>query len=299
MSAVVSLQNVWKRYGRVTALRDLSIEVQPGEILGILGQDGAGKSTLLKLLTGLVWPASGSVHLFGKELRGAFIAIAARFGALVGEPAFYEQLTVRRNLLIQGRLAGKPVSVNRVLDWVDLVDVAHERVESLSSGMRRRLALAQALLTEPELLLLDEPFLGLDVEATQRGMELLRNLATNAGVTTIFSTHMLYEAETLSDRVAMLHEGHLVSCEESEALHAYTPDQVEVLLEGAESAGKKLAEQPWVEQVDVRPGRLIVRLREKSVPNLNAFLVQSGYRVSGLFPRRRTLQDYLLKVMNQ
>lgn len=299
MSAVVSLQNVWKRYGRVTAVRGVSLEVQSGEILGVLGQDGAGKSTLLKLLTGLVRPSSGAVHLFGKELRGSFTEVAARFGALIGEPAFYDQLTVRRNLLIQGRLAGKPVSVNRVLDWVDLVDVAHERVESLSPGMRRRLALAQALLTEPDLLLLDEPFLGLDIEATQRSMELLQSLNANAGVSIIFGTHMLYEAETLSDRVVLMHEGHLVACEESEALHAYIPDQVEVLLEGAESAGKKLAEQSWIEHVDVRPGRLIVRLREKGVHQLNSYLVQSGYRVSGLFPRRRTLQDYLLKVMNQ
>lgn len=299
MSAVVSLQNVWKRYGRVTALRGISFDLQGGEILGILGQDGAGKSTVLKLLTGLVWPSSGNVQLFGKELRGSFTETAARFGALIGEPAFYDHLTVRRNLLIQGRLAGKPVSVNRVLDWVDLVDVAHERVESLAPGMRRRLALAQALLTEPELLLLDEPFLGLDIEATQRSMELLRSLSASAGVSIIFGTHMLYEAETLSDRVVVLHEGQLAVSEESEALQAYVPDQVEVLLEGAESAGRKLAEQPWIEHVDVRPGRLIVRLREKSAHHLNSYLVQSGYRVSGLFPRRRTLQDYLLKVMNQ
>ena len=299
MSTVISLKNLSKRYGHVAALSGLTLDIQPGEIFGVLGQDGAGKSTLLKILTGLVRPTSGEVLLFGKDLHTGFLEAAARFGALIGEPAFYGQLSVRRNLLLQARLAGKPVSVNRVLDWVDLVEVAHERVDDLPLTTRRRLALAQALLSEPELLLLDEPFQGLDFEAAQRGMDLLARLRDEARVTTVLATHMLHEVESVVDRVALLHEGRLLACEGVETLLAYHPDQAEVWLEGAEAAARRLSEQAWVAEVMTRPGRLTVRLHEKGVHYLNSFLVQAGYRVDALIPRRRTLQDYLFKVMNK
>jgi ABC-2 type transport system ATP-binding protein len=154
------------------------------------------------------------------------------------------------------------------------------------------------MLTEPELLILDEPTAGLDVEATQEVLQLLRRLAEEAKVTILFSSHLLNEVEMLCQRVAILNQGRMVACERIGSLLSYDQTQIEVLLDGVEGAAKRLAEQSWVESVDVKPGRLHVHLREANASQLTGFLVNAGYQVTGVIPRRRTLQDYFLRVMN-
>lgn len=298
MATCISFSGVTKRYGSTLAVEDLSFEVETGEVLGLLGPNGAGKSTTLYMLAGLVRPTSGSISVFGKDLRRNFIEIAGRMGILVDRPAYFDYLTVRRNLKLQARLAGREINVDRILDMVGLLASGDTKARALSHGMRQRLGLAQAMLTEPELLILDEPTAGLDVEATQEVLQLLRRLAEEAKVTILFSSHLLNEVEMLCQRVAILNQGHLVACERIGSLLSYDQTQVEVLLEGLEGAAKRLAEQSWVESVDVKPGRLHVHLREANASQLTGFLVNAGYQVTGVIPRRRTLQDYFLRVMN-
>lgn len=175
---------------------------------------------------------------------------------------------------------------------------ASVKAGDLSQGLRQRLGLAQAMLTEPELLVLDEPTLGLDVEATHEILTLLRHLADEAKVTILFSSHMLHEVEQLCDRVAILNQGKLVACERTDALLSYDQSRVEVLLDGEEKAAKRLSEQPWIVEVQAKPGRVLVHLREDNVNQLASFLVNAGFQVSGIIPKRRTLKDYFLKVMN-
>lgn len=298
MPVVVNIENVTKRYGAKLAVSELSLAVESGQVVGLLGPDGAGKSTVLNMLSGLVRPTSGAISLFGKDIRRSFLDVASRIGVFVENPGFFEHLTVRRNLLLQARLAGRPINIARVLDWVGLVETANERPQDLPPSLRRRLALGQALLTEPELLLLDEPFLGLDIEEVQPLFRLVRRLTEEAGVTVVFATRLMHAIEALCDHLAVLRDGRLLASAPAEGLLAYEPDQMEVLLDGSESAGKRLAEQSWVAHVEIKPGRLFVQLRDKNAPQLNAFLVNAGYRVHGLLPRRRTLQDFLLKVTN-
>jgi ABC-2 type transport system ATP-binding protein len=290
---------VTKLYGATVAVNGLSLEVQPGEVVGLLGPNGAGKSTTLYMLAGLVRPSTGTISIFGRDRQKHFLDIAARMGVLVERPAFQEHLNLRRNLLYHGKLTGKAVNVDRILDLVGLLDMAHKKVGSLSLGMRQRLGLAQAMLTEPELLLLDEPSTGLDVESTQEVLQLLRRLADDAGVTILVSSHMMHEVEVLCDRVAIMNEGRLVACERIETLVSFDQSQVEVILDGAEGAARKLNEQPWVEKTEVKTGRLLVRLNGADVHQLIAFLMNAGYHLSGIIPKRRTLRDYFLKVLNQ
>ncbi len=298
MPVVVNIDNVTKRYRANLAVSELSLTVESGHVAGLLGPDGAGKSTVLNMMSGLVRPTSGTVSLFGKDIRKSFLEVAPRIGVFVENPGFFEHLTVRRNLLLQARLAGRPVNIVRVLDWVGLVAAANERPQHLPPPLRRRLALGQALLTEPELLLLDEPFLGLDLEEVQPLFQLVRRLTEEAGVTVIFATRLMHAVEALCDHLVILREGKPLASAPAEGLLAYEPDQVEVLLDGPEAAGRRLREQPWVAHVEIKPGRLFVQLREKNVPQLNAFLVNAGFRVHGVLPRRRTLQEFLLKVTN-
>ncbi|MBI2423387.1 MAG: ABC transporter ATP-binding protein [Candidatus Hydrogenedentes bacterium] len=298
MAACIQFNKVSKFYGSRMALGGLNLEVRSGEVLGLLGPNGAGKSTALYILAGLVRPTSGTVNVFGKNLLRSRLAIAARMGVLVERPAYFESLSVRKNVALHARLAQCSINIDRVLDRVGLLDQSAQRAGTLSLGMRQRLGLALAMLTEPELLVLDEPTNGLDVEAAQEVLELLRNLAVQAGVTIVLSSHLLTEVEFLCDRVALLNQGRLVACERMEKVLAYDEKAVDVLVDGAESAAKRLTEEKWVESVSFRPGRLQVRLRDESISHLNAYLLNAGYQIGGILPRQRTLQEFLLKAAN-
>ena len=298
MVACIQVSKLRKRYGTTVAVGELSLEVESGEVFGLLVPNGAGKSTTLYMLAGLVAPSSGKITIFGKESRKNFLEIAARTGVLVEQPTFYNYLTARQNLLLSTRLAAREVTVDRALDLVGLLEAGDKKVGKLSAGMRQRLGLAQAILTEPELLLLDEPANALDPEATQDVLRLLHRLAEETKVTVVLASHMLHEVELLCDRVAILNEGRLVACEPVDALLSYNQSHVEVLLDAPEAAAKRLEEQNWVESVRVWPGKVEVKLLEPNAHQLTTFLVGAGYRIAGIIPRRRTLKDYFLKVIN-
>jgi ABC-2 type transport system ATP-binding protein len=299
MGSCIQISHLSKRYGKHLAVNDLSFEVETGEVMGFLGLNGAGKSTTLYMLAGLVRPTSGSISIFGKNLHRNFLSIAPQVGVLVERPAFYDYLSARENLKLSARLAGRDVTVDRALDRVGLLSAGRKRVGVFSTGMRQRLGLAQALLLEPALLILDEPTNGLDPEATRDMLELLKNLADESQVTILISSHMLHEVEQLCDRVVVINKGHLVSCDRTDALLSYDEQKVEVLLDSPEAAAKKLSTQTWVESVEIRPGRLEVKLREDNAHQLTAFLVASGYRLTGVIPRQHTLQEYFLKALNR
>jgi ABC-2 type transport system ATP-binding protein len=299
MPTCIQLEKLTKCYGKTVAVGGLSFEVETGEVLGLLGPNGAGKSTTLYMLTGLVRPTAGSVSLFGRDLHNHFLDIAQRMGVLVERPSFYEHLSARRNLMIFAQLAGREVNIDRALDRVDLLRAGDGKVRGFSQGMRQRLGLAQALLTEPELLILDEPTSGLDIEATQEVLALLRQLAEEAKVTIVFSSHLLHEVETLCDRVAVLNEGNLVACEAMDALLSYDESRVDVLVDAPDAVAKRLGEQDWVTGVSSYPGRVHVRLDGVSVNHLTAFLVNNGYKLAGVIPKRRTLRDYFLEVLQK
>ncbi|MCH7908084.1 MAG: ABC transporter ATP-binding protein [Candidatus Hydrogenedentes bacterium] len=298
MPQVICLDNITKTYGATVAVNGLSLEIEQGEIFGLLGPNGAGKSTTLYMLSGLVKPTSGTLSIFGKDLRRNFLDIIPRMGVLVERPSFYEYLTVEKNLLISSRLAGKHVTIDRALDLVGLVHLADKRVSTLSRGMRQRLGLAQAFLTEPELLILDEPTNAIDPEHALEIVQLLRRLSDSASVTIVISSHTMYEMETLCDRVAIINQGKLVSLESTDTLLSYDTSRIEVLIDSPEPAARRLRDESWVESVEVERGRLQVYLRDSTPHHLNSFLVASGYKVSGLMPRRRTLQEHFLKALN-
>jgi len=296
MDSCIVMENVTKRYGRTVAVGDLSLEVRQGEVLGLLGPNGAGKSTTIGMLSGLIRPTSGRITVFGLDLVRDHPAIARRMGVLVERPAFPDYLTVRRALKIYALLSGSNVSVEAVMARTGLAHVARKHVGALSQGMRQRLGIAQAILTEPELLVLDEPTSGLDVEGTRDTLRFLRRLCNEAGVTIVFSSHQMQEVETLCDRVAILNEGGLVACEEKKTLLSWDLANVDLLVDRPDEAAKALAQLDWVTAIKVRPEGLHVHLDGPKSDKLAAWLVGQGFRVSGVVPHRRTLEDYFLRV---
>jgi ABC-2 type transport system ATP-binding protein len=219
---VVRLAGVSCRRGRRQALHRVSVEVQPARVTGVLGPNGAGKSTLLGVVAGLYRPFEGSAWVLGEHLPARGAGLRRRIGVVLQETALYEELTVTENLRLTAALysLARPAQrITEVLELIDLADRAGDLVSSLSGGMRRRVTLARALLHEPELLIIDEPTLGIDAEARHAIWEHIRLLRAR-GTTVMVASNYLDEVQALCDIAAVLYEGRLVAYETPESLVA-------------------------------------------------------------------------------
>ncbi len=261
----VVVRDLSKSYGSIQALRGVSLEVARGEWFGLLGPNGAGKTTFLALLTGLLPPDRGEVRIAGLPLRGHRRRILGRIGLVPQELALYPTLSARENLTFFGRLYGLGGRALRrrieaVLEAVGLRDRADDRVETYSGGMKRRLNLAAALLHEPELLLLDEPTVGVDPQSRNRIFELLKGLQAR-GVTLIYTTHYMEEAQRWCDRVAILDRGEILALDAPRRLiERFGVGRVRVQLDGADPhpLAEALRRRPGVEALRIVPGGLEV-----------------------------------------
>jgi ABC-2 type transport system ATP-binding protein len=209
---VIELKQVSKCFGERWAVDQLTLAVPAGEIYGLLGHNGAGKSTAIGMMLGQVWPTSGEVKVCGFEVGTHRRDALQKVGAIFESPAFYDYLSGWRNLEILSSYTA-PTSRSRlqeVIDWVGLTDREHSKVRTYSHGMRARLALAQALLPEPELLILDEPSDGLDPEGIHEMRQTILRLHRELGLTILLSSHFLSEVEQLCTRIAVLNQGRKV-----------------------------------------------------------------------------------------
>ena len=207
--AVLVLRGLTKRYRARTAVSDLSLDVQRGDIYGFLGPNGAGKTTTIRMIVGLIRPTAGSVIIAGDHLRAWHRAPLGRLGAIVEAPALYTYLSGRDNLRMFADLTGRypRQRIDQVLDRVGLTDRASDKVAEYSHGMKQRLAIAAALLPAPELVLLDEPTNGLDPGGIRDTRDLIRSLARDDGLTVFLSSHLLAEVQQLCNRGAVLLQG--------------------------------------------------------------------------------------------
>jgi ABC-2 type transport system ATP-binding protein len=226
--AVLSLRNVTLRYGGFVAVDGLSLEVQSGEVFGLLGPNGSGKSTTLSAVAGALPAATGEIRVAGLRSGDDPLGYRRQIGLVPQELALFEELTAEQNLLFFGRLYGLTgLSLRRrtqeVLDFVRLREHGRRRVRLLSGGMQRRLNLACALLHEPALLLLDEPTVGLDIQSRDAIFASLRDLR-DRGRALVFTTHHLEEAELLCDRIGIMDHGRLIAQGTLRQLSADLPD---------------------------------------------------------------------------
>jgi len=220
----VEVRDVTCTFGRVRALDGLSLSIQPGTVVGVVGPNGAGKTTLIDVMCGLVRPSKGMVRVLGDDIATNAAGIRARIGVLPQETALYDEVTPIQNLRFAGALYGVPnvdARIAEVLELVGLAARARDVVRGFSGGMQRRLAIARALLHNPPLLILDEPTVGVDVEARHQIWAHIRSLRAG-GRTVVLTTNYLDEAEALCDRVAILRAGTLVAEDTPAGLTART-----------------------------------------------------------------------------
>ena len=294
---MITTRALTKRFGAVTAVQAVDLDVRAGDRYGLLGPNGSGKTTLVRMLLGLVYATSGEIEVMGQRIPRHVREVLPHVGALIEEPAAYPHLSGRANLALldaagpgEGgaarRTRGK--RIGEALEQVGLAGVGRRPVKAYSLGMRQRLGLAAALMRRPRLLILDEPGNGLDPRGIRDLRELIIGL-NESGVTIFLSSHLLAEVEQLCTRVGVLDAGRLVLQDDLAVLRAPTgrilvdtpdADQAAALLDG---------------QVEQRDGQqLLVRYEDAAA--LNARLVGAGLRVSAIGPHQLTLEEIVLAV---
>lgn len=211
---MIELRGLSKRYGQTVALDGLSLTVRRGEVFGLLGPNGAGKTTTIRALLGLIKPNAGEVRIMGRPVAKGPPQVMRHVGAVVEGPAAYGYLSGRDNLRLSAMLAGDGAerNVERLLSLVGLTDRQDVKVGAYSLGMKQRLSIAQALVGDPSLLILDEPTNGLDPRGIREVRRLIMRLAKEDRITILLSSHLLHEVQQTCDRVAIIHRGKLVLC---------------------------------------------------------------------------------------
>lgn len=231
MNTIISMQNVSKRFKENLAIKDLTFQIEQGEIFGFLGPSGAGKTTTIKMLTSQLIPTSGKVNVLGREIHIPDREVFQEIGVLTDNSGVYERLTVYDNLSLFAEITGAPkTNINEILEKVGLLEESKKEVKKLSKGMKQRLKLARAVLHKPKLLFLDEPTSSLDPGTMQEIHKLLRQL-NKEGTTIFLTTHNMEEADKLCDRVAFLNEGQIVEMGNPKTLKLkYAKDEIRVIL---------------------------------------------------------------------
>jgi ABC-2 type transport system ATP-binding protein len=293
---VIQLKNLYKKFGQQLAVDDLTLQVPAGEIYGLLGHNGAGKSTAIGMMLGQVWPTSGEVRICGHDVTAHRRLALQKVGAIFESPAFYDYLSGRRNLEILSSYTA-PTSrqrIQEVIEWVGLSGREHSKVRTYSHGMRARLALAQALLPQPELLILDEPSDGLDPEGIHEMRLTILRLHRELRLTILLSSHFLSEVEQLCTRIAVLNRGRMVF----EGSLAATKQGAWIRLKAGDfaSAVKQLKEAQLITQE--RDGHLIALGPGIGTDQVVRLLVERGMAVYEIAPVEDTLEDFYLSLMN-
>jgi len=213
MSSIVSVSQLEKRFGTFQALRGVDFDVYPGDVFGFLGPNGAGKSTAMRCMLGLIRADHGDIRIFNQSLQINKVAILGRIGNIIEKPDFYKYLSAEVNLKIFARMANHSIStksIHEILDFVGLLDRRKDKVKGFSHGMRQRLGIAQTLLANPDLIVLDEPTTGLDPQGIIDVRELILRLKHEKGKTIILSSHQLQEVELIANRMVIINQGHTV-----------------------------------------------------------------------------------------
>jgi ABC-2 type transport system ATP-binding protein len=305
---MIVVEGLRKDFRALTAVHDMSFTVGDGEIFGLLGPNGAGKTTTVRMLAGLISPTAGTAIVNGHPLGETTQQIRAFTGILTESPGLHEKLTARQNLAYYGRLYGLRgarlrEAVERYLGVVEMSEHADRRVASFSKGMRQKVAIARALLHEPEVIYLDEPTSGLDPSAAKNIRDFIATLRA-LGRSIVVCTHNLDEAERLCDRIGIM-RGTLLRVDTPAGLrrHGRTAT-VRVELNGArgpESFVGRLAELSYVSGVQARENTLVVELADPAheTPDLVAELVGAGARITSVVEDAQTLEEAYLSLVGE
>jgi ABC-2 type transport system ATP-binding protein len=297
---IIETQGLIRRFGQLTAVNKVDLQVPKASVYGFLGPNGAGKTTTIRMLLGLIRPNAGMVTIFGKSIREDRLEILGRLGAMVEQPAFYPHLTGHENLEIIRRLRGlqKP-AITEALAIVKLEDAANRQARHYSTGMKQRLGLAIALLGQPELLILDEPTNGLDPAGIHEMRDLIVSLPEEFGITVFLSSHLLSEVEQVATQIGIIRKGALIFQGNPETLQAQLNESVIVSVDQPDKAKAVLAEAGWTVQRNGSQKLNVEANGQSDAAMINSHLLGAGVSVYQVSLERPSLEDVFLKVTEE
>jgi ABC-2 type transport system ATP-binding protein len=297
----IQTQNLSKTFGRgaqtVKALKNINLQVPTGQVFGFLGPNGAGKTTTIRVLMNLIRPTEGQARIFGQDVRKER-QVLKKVGAMVENPAFYGYMNGRDNLVVLARTAGvyNAKRIDGLLQGVGLGDNADRPVKGYSLGMKQRLGIAASLLSDPDLVLLDEPTNGLDPAGIQEMRAFIRNLAEKHGKTVFICSHLLYEIEQVCDLVAIINKGEIVQQGMVKELLAAEQTDLRLLVHPQHKAIELLEEKL---KLIIEDEWLTTSIPHNHVPALVKFLVGQGIEIHQVVQKQLSLEEYFMAVTQQ
>ncbi|CAN5494411.1 ABC transporter ATP-binding protein [soil metagenome] len=298
---IVEIKHLEKHFGKFQAVTDVSFDVYRGDVFGFLGPNGAGKSTTIRTMLSLIKPTGGELKLFGKDLSKDRNYILQRIGCIVEKPDFYKYLSAEKNIEIFARLSGVNVTkskVHEIIEFVGLKGREKDKLSGFSHGMKQRLGIAQTLIHDPELIILDEPTTGLDPQGIIDIRNLILQLKNERKKTVLLSSHILSEIELIANRMVIIAKGKTIvqgSVKEllnaQELIVAFTVDNIAKATQLLENASMK----EIIDQNDKTS--LLLHISQEKIPVVNKLFTDNGVNVYSIEAKRK-LEDYFLKLIN-
>lgn len=289
-----------KVFNHKEVVKSLNLNVKKGEIYGLLGPNGAGKTTIMKMITNLIKPTVGEIEIFGEILEKDSYEVLKRIGAIIEYPVFYDKLTARENLELHCEYMGYPnmKEIDKVLELLKLKGTNNKKVIEFSLGMKQRLGIARAIVTKPEILILDEPINGLDPEGIREVRELLKILSKEHGITIIISSHVLAEIEQVADTIGVVSEGRLIEEVSMNSIREMNTEYIEVETKECKKATYLLENNLKLRNFKVI-GENNIRIYDVSTSQneISKCLILNGINIESIMKKTTSLEDYFLKLV--
>lgn len=299
---VIEIKGLTKRYKKLTAVNDLNLNVYKGDVFGFLGPNGAGKSTTIRMLLTLIKPTSGNIKIFGKELKNNRKEILTKVGAIVEKPDFYLYLSAKKNLEILSKISGKDIPKSKIMEMLELVGLdkrAESKVKTFSHGMKQRLGIAQTLLHDPDLIILDEPTTGLDPQGMKEIRDLIIFLSKEKGKTILLSSHILREIELIATRMIIINKGKTVIEGTVDDLLNSDSHKVKIEVEDIQKTLQLIENSEWSSSFKSSENNyLLFEIEKVKIPALTKFFVTNNLNLTAIIPIR-SLEDYFLRITEE
>ena len=296
---IIEVKGLTKQFKEVRAVDNLNLNVLRGDVFGFLGPNGAGKSTTIRMLLTLIRPTAGNIKIFDKPLKEKRKEILIKIGAIVEKPDFYLYLSAYKNLEILGKISGANPTSKKIMELLQLVGLEKRyksKVKTFSHGMKQRLGLAQALLHDPELIILDEPTTGLDPQGMKEIRDLIIHLSKEKGKTIFLSSHILSEVELIANRMIIINKGTTIVEGQVQDLLNSGKLKVRIEVDDYNKTMDLINNSVWKDKLNSDSGTvLFFNLVKEEIPELNKYLVQNQVNVSAVIPVR-SLEEYFLSI---